>query len=147
MKDIVRRHDNLLFLSSLLFDITVDIVNLGIRPKFRLSDSVFVGLDKLRDFAVRVIEVPEYPGPSHAGIDTRRDRIFSDPVNTQAAFVRTLLLRIDKSLLVGAARHAQFAADAYLVADLNSIVLVVMRCSGRTNVYAGSIPAVVAELG
>jgi len=122
-----------------------DIEDVRFRTQFGFQGDHGIGRHDLGNLAVRVIDVPEDPGPSETGLHTGRLQPLVHPVVTEETFLYDLPQRVDISDVVGAGGHAVHASDTAVLVHSDDAVRAYIGCTDRTVSVTDGIGAVVAK--
>ena len=103
--------------------------------------------DSFADLTFRIIKSPEHAGPNRTGFDTGRLLIAFDAMITPRALVRVTGIGIDETHAIGTRLNAVRTADTAIRIDQFNSFRRRKSSMHRTNLIAGSVHTLVAQLG
>jgi len=131
-------------ISSLIFSVLNQVINLWFCASFGYQCFVFAFFHDNRNFAVRVVQIAKIHTLGWANSHTRRLLSFLHPVNTKSAFVNvTIRMRI--SCIVWTACNTGPATNTFMGCNQHNSTGFVMTCTGWAATYARRIIAMIAS--
>src|ERR1022692_4111576 len=112
----------------------------------RLEHIDAMGAYENADIARRIIEIPEDPGVHGANLDAGRLQPLRNPVIAPRAFVGGLRLLVEVPRTIRTSLDTVPAANAVFFVDEYHAVRRLVGGPNRTNLHAGGILAVIAQL-
>src|SRR5699024_10284905 len=118
--------------------------HLGLGALFRLAYGDGLTIDYLRYTRLRVVEVAHHDGLrwTHRHAGWLQPSI--DPVRTEVALLGRVVFRINEDCIVRTGRDTGFAADTYILVEINDAIIACVHCTGRTRIRAGRIHTLIA---